>query len=508
MKFKNPSPSLFLFNHHLRHLDFLPPNSSRSYRSISFSLFPLERTFFSPETSHIASLLFSALLPSPFLHLSPRVTRVHPPSSTLSFPTPPRPPSARYRVLAAAFPPSLRALFSSPLLRFYFNMYVLLRSPSRADIKIKVSSPSRLAIIRGAREAEDADSSWDVGEPNPAVVTRPGSVGERSKKRKELHLEALEVKEAAVADVANIEERLLRMENGLVDVHAKLQRERRKHLEHLRRHKISIRELILAKKSSMDGREIIEKYETASRIIQGTSGRFHSPVQLTQIHSAYNVVVFDTARGAASTCPRNNVISWRIKNLLKKHDLGYLTYLLKPSEKAANKIAKDETLKSAHATALAALSLEEQQLCLTIKAQLDKVRKPRNAAQHPRPDAATTLRRAEAVPGMTPELLGILRGFLETDPLRLPAQKQPSSTGKDEEKDKEEEKEEEDAEDLRLFAPPGLYESVEQGRAVLAKMEQELAEVQRQIDEAMEEGEGNAKGEGEDRGLKRRRRDT
>ncbi|KAJ7916818.1 hypothetical protein B0H13DRAFT_2322921 [Mycena leptocephala] len=185
---------------------------------------------------------------------------------------------------------------------------------------------------------------------------------------------------------------------------------------------------------------------------------------------AFNDIVF-----AFQPVGGRRVLNSADREYLKEKDLGYITRLVDVPSGVRTKAKKDRCwskLDGARTRALCILSTDEQKLCEQLTNRLKDGRDPRNAQQHPKPDAATAVARTCDI---EPSLHHVLVDFLATNPTRRRLQKDGPNA------------------DLRIFAPQGTYKSVKEQKTEFEKLKKELEELKLRIAEEKENEETGKK---------------
>ncbi|KAJ7685707.1 hypothetical protein DFH06DRAFT_49294 [Mycena polygramma] len=156
---------------------------------------------------------------------------------------------------------------------------------------------------------------------------------------------------------------------------------------------------------------------------------------------AFNDIMFDSKRTSGPLRKMSNERRQR----MKKHGLGYITYLLDPSSLPKHHRPMNSQTQRDLSWTIEILSKDELELCHALHDKWKEGRDARNVQQHPVPDIATALERSGSVAGRHQALLTT---FLETDP---------RMKGKD-------------GEYAPLFARPGMYTPVSQLELDLKEM--------------------------------------
>ncbi|KAJ6476307.1 hypothetical protein C8R45DRAFT_1102564 [Mycena sanguinolenta] len=186
-------------------------------------------------------------------------------------------------------------------------------------------------------------------------------------------------------------------------------------------------------------RDVIEKDESISRCLH-----------------AYNDIIFNVKRIPSMNRPL--VIQPHHKKTLEDNYVDSITKLFNklPNNKPSLKLARDAVVEI--------LTPKERKLCEVLVNALGEGYQERNDTP---PDVSTALKRMATLQDMSPELYLVLEAFMQAGPCRM---RREGEKGKPKA-------------ELKLFAAPGAYRSVEVMRAELegdkiklAKLEERLAE--------------------------------
>ncbi|KAJ6490757.1 hypothetical protein C8R47DRAFT_458544 [Mycena vitilis] len=281
---------------------------------------------------------------------------------------------------------------------------VIVESPSK-DIPIKLDVPADASVANYVRThmANLGDLSWDVV---TVWETERGTVASRMRPehrpavRKQRCAQLLDENHSLKTSLRGLQQQLDALAEGAT--------------LNLRSILDNQLELIRLKEVEVTAAGINEVHKVIDRCLR-----------------AYNDILFDCDR--TSGPPRKMTRDRRTR--MKKHGMGYITYLLDPSSLPKHhRPMKTQTNKDLTWT-LDILSKDELELCRQLHAKWKDGKDARNAQQHPTPDIATALERSGSVGGRHQAILTTL---LETDP-RM--------------KDK-------DGSYAPLFARPGMYTPV------------------------------------------------
>ncbi|KAF7373309.1 hypothetical protein MSAN_00540200 [Mycena sanguinolenta] len=184
-------------------------------------------------------------------------------------------------------------------------------------------------------------------------------------------------------------------------------------------------------------KDIIEKDESISRCLH-----------------AYNDIIFDVKR--IPSMHRPLVMQSLHMKTLKDNQVDSITKLFKklPNNKPSLKLARDAAVKI--------LAPKERKLCEILINALGEGYIERNDTP---PDISTALKRMATIEDMSPELYQVLEAFMQTGPCRM---RREGEKGKPKA-------------ELKLFAAPGAYRSVEVMREELEGDKIKLAGLEKQL---------------------------